>query len=276
MFKKQLIALGNLLCLSLSLHTPAIAQHDKSLAQVFKSHKDNISDKWENYIYEYDAHFRKYQNKPMNLLEIGVQNGGSLQIWKKYFGAQADIHGIDIEKSVCNMALGDGIRTSCFDATDEVQLQNLGNQIYDIIIDDGSHLCSHVIKSFTYLFKAIKPGGYFVVEDTHTSYWEQWEGGLNKIGTTIEYFKKIIDLVNYFHIRDDAFKASLTPHEIYCFQWVKSIKFVDSMIIIEKNQEARSMPIKRVMTGTVAPIVPASIDMGNEHGCFANTINLTD
>lgn len=243
-----------------------------NLIALFKEHQGNISDKWENYLATYDGEFHKYRVAgKVRLLEIGVQNGGSLQIWKKYFGNDSEIVGLDIDQNVCKMNLGTGIETFCFDATDREKLNPFSvNKPFDIIIDDGSHMCAHVIESFKALFSQLKAGGIFVVEDVHTSYWESFGGGLRTDVATIEYFKKLLDLINIFHIKDENFIKSLSTEEVYFYKWVESIKFVDSMIIIQKRKTERNEPVKRIMTGVDAPVNAAGVAIGKKDGWFDN------
>jgi len=226
------------------------------LISIFKQHQENLSDKWEQYLYEYNHIFQKFRGlNNLKLLEIGVQNGGSLQIWKKYFGAKSVIHGIDINKEVCKMILGQGITLFCFDASDRIEFQNWkqNNFNYNIIIDDASHIQEHIITAFEVLFGDVIPGGYYVVEDIHTSYWDTFLGGVRKSNTAIEYFKKLIDVINFFHT-DNNYKISLNAFEIYCVQNIRSITFVDGMAIIHKRVIPRNRGFKRVMTGRESPV----------------------
>ena len=67
------------------------------LTHMMQTQKHRESIKWTHYMALYDRHFNKFRGKKMHILEIGVRRGGSLQMWKKYFGAQAMIYGVDID-----------------------------------------------------------------------------------------------------------------------------------------------------------------------------------
>ena len=251
----------------------------ETLTSIFKAHKGNNSDKWENYLVTYSAEFDQYKktHNTIRLLEIGVQNGGSLQIWKKYFGITSEIVGLDIDENVCKMNLGAGIETFCFDASDREKLKTFSeDRPFDIIIDDGSHMCAHVIESFKALFNKVKPGGIFIVEDVHTSYYPQFGGGLRAKTSSMKYFKNLLDLINIFHINDEQFKSKLSEDESYFYKWIESIKFVDSMIIVKKRTEERTEPVKRIMTGVYAPVNETNMSVGKEKGWFENTQKLKD
>ena len=69
----------------------------------------------------------------------------------------------------------------------------LGNSTFDIIIDDGSHICSDVIRTFQYCFDYLAPGGKFIIEDLHTSYFPPHGGGFRKLGSSIEWLKSVVD-----------------------------------------------------------------------------------
>src|SRR5450755_2756362 len=66
------------------------------LEKIFTEHKGNIIHKWQHYFEIYDKHFSRYRNKKFVLMEIGVSKGGSLELWRKYFGKECEIIGIDI------------------------------------------------------------------------------------------------------------------------------------------------------------------------------------
>lgn len=149
----------------------------------------------------YEPLLESFRNKPVVLVEIGIGYGGCLQMWKKYLGLEAMIYGID----KVDRLLYEEERIKCFlgDQGDREFLKEVAHKIpnIDILIDDGSHRSSDQIASFEELFKNIKPGGVYVVEDIHTSYRELYGGGYKKEGTFIEYCKHLIDSMYYTEIK---------------------------------------------------------------------------
>ena len=73
---------------------------DNPLERYFKSHKIGRGIwKWNHYFKIYDRHLRKFRGRSVNILEIGIYSGGSLDMWQSYFGEGATIYGVDIEPS---------------------------------------------------------------------------------------------------------------------------------------------------------------------------------
>ena len=146
---------------------------------LFEKHRD-IS-KWVHYFPVYEKHFSAYRGKDIVFVEIGVLYGGSLQMWKNYFGKNAKIIGIDINPQ-CKQFEEEQI---------SIEIGNQGDENFwaafkekyprvDILLDDGSHFTNHQILTFKQMFPHIKEGGLYMCEDCHTSYWENhdiWHGG---------------------------------------------------------------------------------------------------
>src|SRR5882757_8118386 len=103
---------------------------------MFRHHVGRRVDKWRHYFQIYDRHFDRFRGKRIRVLEIGVDHGGSLQIWKNYFGADATIVGLDIDPRCAEYA-EDQIEVRIGNQADVALLKSLGQ--FDIVIDDGSH-----------------------------------------------------------------------------------------------------------------------------------------
>mmetsp|Transcript_8434 Transcript_8434/g.12568 ORF Transcript_8434/g.12568 Transcript_8434/m.12568 type:complete len:383 (-) Transcript_8434:110-1258(-) len=252
-----------------------------SLVSIFKSHRGRFADKWENYIYVYEYEFEAYRktSSPVNILELGVSFGGSLQIWKKYFGAESTVVGVDIDPDVCNEdGYGDGIYVYCFDAVDISPLQVvLEEHNIDIIIDDASHISKNIITTFEAAFRGLRPGGLYIVEDISTSYWtDVYGGGMRHPGTTIEYFKLLVDDINHLYAYDINSKSA---HDAYMGRWIDHIKFEDGLIIIKKRHSPRVRRNARVFTGNSDTSLMSAREMqqfreAERCGLLLNTRNL--
>ena len=121
--------------------------------EVYSKHQDNLSDKWDNYLEIYQIHFQKFIGNSPTFLEIGVQNGGSLQIADKYF-VNGNIYGVDINPEVCKMNLGKNIKTHCFNISEKEKVeQNIGTTSFNIILDDGSHQAVDIIQPLKRCFQ---------------------------------------------------------------------------------------------------------------------------
>ena len=121
-----------------------------------KSDKGNVH----SYLEVYDLLFAKFAQEKVNLLEIGVFNGGSLAMFKDFFQPGSEIHGI--ENQAVNAALN-GVAVFFGNAYTDEMLSVLGE--YDIIIDDGSHALQDVEFFITWYLDKVRPGGLLIVED---------------------------------------------------------------------------------------------------------------
>lgn len=122
-----------------------------------------------DYLKIYDREWSKWRDEPIRLMEIGLNVGASVKLWLQYF-TQADIVGLDISPFQSKVGLLDPNRFN-FIQGDQSSL-NFLNEVksrypngFDIIIDDGAHASGPIIMSFSALWGAVKPGGYYVIED---------------------------------------------------------------------------------------------------------------
>ena len=149
---------------------------------------------------KYSKYMEEIRNEKITILEIGIGSGPSLKMWYDYF-PNATIHAIDVDNHA-NMN-NERVTTHICDQSDRVAMLNLMKSIgeVDIIIDDGSHVVRHQQISLGFLFKYIKKGGQYWIEDLHTSDREVWQGkklyGYNmsiKEGqSTVEVLENYID-----------------------------------------------------------------------------------
>ncbi len=166
------------------------------LRKYFDNNKDRLIHKWEHYFEIYDRHFSSYRNKEIVILEIGVFEGGSLQMWKNYFGPKAKIYGIDIDPK-CKEYEEENIEIFIGSQSDKAFLSDLKKKIpkIDILLDDGGHTMNQINTSFLELFDHVKEDGIYAVEDLHTCYWLDYGGGYKRKGTFNELSKDLIDSV---------------------------------------------------------------------------------
>jgi SAM-dependent methyltransferase len=228
------------------------------------SNDQHVSNKWTNYFEVYDEAFSKYIGNKPDVLEIGVQNGGGLQIAKEYF-KNGNIYGIDINPEVCKMHLGDNIKTYCFNAVNKDDFDsNMGAIKFDTILDDGSHMNSDVIQTFKNLFERVKPGGVYVIEDLQTSYYDGigFDGGYLKKDSSIEFLKGFVDLLNAYHVDGMVsrngyvlpFIRDLSDSDRYIFEWLGSVTFHDGIAYVRKLSAAREYVHELSQSGKHCPI----------------------
>ena len=217
---------------------------ENPMSDILDEGLNHIVHKWEHYLPLYHKHFKQYRNdaSPKNkikLLEIGIFMGGSLDLWNAYFGSEnCEIYGVDINPD-CKQFENDNIKILIGDQDDEMFLDSIVNTTgpFDIIIDDGGHRMHQQIISLEKLFSHVKPGGIYLCEDIHTSYWPAYGGGNHK-GTFIEYSKRLIDKINAYH-------HSFTPVDSFT-QSCSAIHYYDSMIFLEKSTSPIKNPIDKI------------------------------
>lgn len=144
-------------------------------------------------IHGYTEHYWQYFRdiKPKKLLEIGVFGGSSVNIWNAFF-PECQITGVDNNPDTLNIrTIHKRIELQIGDQANVEFLQSLGN--YDVIIDDGGHTMKQQITSFEVLWSKLNKGGLYVIEDLHTSYWNEFQD--YEIRTT-DFLKMLVDSVN--------------------------------------------------------------------------------
>ena len=248
----------------------------KSLFEIFSQHKGKLSDKWSIYITEYDRLFSIYRDQPVRMLEIGIQNGGSLEIWSKYFHNGMKFIGADINPGCFSLHFDNDKIFVVVDNvnTDAAQAEILQHSAeFDIVIDDGSHASSDIIKSFSRYFSRIVDGGIFVVEDLHCSYWKEFEGGLYEPYSSIAFFKRLADIINYEHWGLDNGRrdllASFEKHYECEFDneqlaHIHSIEFINSICVITKASPEQNVLGRRLMSGRQEDVVPGHVALNGD------------
>lgn len=192
----------------------------------------NVSEKpiskWRHYLKIYDRYFSSLRNRPITMLEIGVQQGGSIRMWRDYFHKDSTIVGIDIDPK-CKDHATDSINIHIGSQNDETFINEIITRYdkFDIILDDGSHDNDHQVNTFKWMFPSISDGGVYMIEDIHTSYWPAHKGGPRMPGTCIEFSKNLIDDLNMY-------MSQWEPN--YYSNNIGSLHFHDGIIIIEKQK----------------------------------------
>lgn len=214
---------------------------NETLRNIFYTHEGRLIHKWDHYFEIYEKYFSKYKGKKLNILEIGISHGGSLQLWKKYFGDQVSIYAIDINPE-CKQFEDENTKIFIGSQSDRDFLDEVISQLpeLDIVIDDGGHTMLQQIVSFEMLYLKVREGGLYMVEDTHTSYWYKFHGGLKSPGTFIEYSKDLIDSLYEDHVpnKNEIIINNITKH-------INAITFYDSVVVFEKLKRRNAFHISK-------------------------------
>jgi len=124
--------------------------------------------KWRHYFPIYERFFSGFVGQPVRFMEIGVYSGGSVQMWRDYFGPQSEIIGVDIEPA-CRAYEENGIQILIGDQGDPKFWSNNLPHVgpLDIVLDDGGHRPDQQITTLEAVLPHIRPGGIYVCEDIH-------------------------------------------------------------------------------------------------------------
>ena len=237
-----------------------MAATGNQLVDLFFEHRGKTIDKWQHYLSIYAREFSPFLalRRPVRLLEIGVQNGGSLELWAKYLPEGSEIIGVDVDPKVGSLTFEGNVSAYVVDATDSSELFDaLGDKRFDVILDDGSHISSDVITSFRLLFDRLALGGKFIIEDMHASYWSSHGGGYRLGTSAIEFFKNLVDALNADHFRH--VKGVEVSELRQLSRSLASITFYDSVVVVEKLLNEKTAPYRRALSGVKSDVVDPAI-----------------
>jgi len=201
------------------------------LEKYFTENTEKLIRKWKHYFDIYDRHFSRFRGTDVHIVEFGVSHGGSLQMWKHYFGPKARVFGIDINPH-CKTLEEEQIEIFIGDQEDRTFLKSLTAKIprIDILIDDGGHKMKQQINTYEEIFPCIDKNGVYLCEDLLTSYWPQYGGGYKRRGTFIEYSKNFIDYINaWYSVQKSMLSVTEFTKSVY------SLHYYDGVLVIEKR-----------------------------------------
>ena len=141
------------------------------ITDIFENLTKN-SCKWNNYFEIHEKHLNKFVSKSPKVLEIGIFEGGSLEMWAKYFGEGTKVVGVDIDPKFLEHK---------YDYDVEIVIGDQGNpefwnnfhtthEGFDFILDDGGHTMDQQITTLEKCWPLLNEGGIIMIEDIHTSY----------------------------------------------------------------------------------------------------------
>ncbi len=206
------------------------------MEEFYLKRNHRIMNKWWHYFEIYDTFLHKYADSDVRFLEIGVFRGGSMQMWRDYFGEKATIVGIDIDES-CRQFEEGNVHICIGSQADPAFLREVSGKWgpFDAVLDDGSHMMEHQILTFETLFPLLKEGGVYLCEDCQCCYSPRYGGGYLKKDSFIEYSKNFADCVNSQFVEFE--KADRLPSYA---QYVKACHYYDSMVVVEKKRRGYS------------------------------------
>jgi len=239
--------------------TDALPVAEGGLAHLFFT-TPNVH-KWLHYLSVYEDVLRHLVGRQIRFLEIGVAGGGSLEMWRRYFGPAATIVGIDTEaacrqfdhpKRNIDVRIGKQQDVAFLRAI----IDELGP--FDVIVDDGSHLTSHMIESFRFLFlHGLADGGVYLAEDTHACYWTLFRTGPVSF---VDFAKGLVDLMHahyqdvtgweVFRFGSDQRRSTFTVPLLTLL--LERVEFYDSLVVLHRAKVPREVPVNVRMPPTAA------------------------
>lgn len=238
----------------------------ESLATLYGQHAGRVSQRWSSYLDVLDRALSSRREDPVRMLEIGVQNGGSLELWARYLPHAPTLVGVDIDERCraltfdddrIHVVVGDIVRPDV--RQDVLALSDR----FDVIIDDGSHRSPDIIAAFVALLPRLREGGVYIIEDLHCSYAASYGGGLFAQRSALGFLRRLVDVVHHDHWGLDRPAAEhlqplvdtpLPADFVAALPTIASLEFHDSVCIVRRDAGPRPRLGTRVVTGTVAAV----------------------
>lgn len=197
--------------------------------------------KHSTYFDVYDHLFSRYVGKPVTFVEVGVLGGGSLMMWRDFFGPDARIIGIDLNPEAQEFREL-GFEIFIGDQADPRFWQTFTRQVgpIHILLDDGGHTYKQQVVTSSSMLESVVDGGLLVVEDTHTSYMMGF--GPRKF-SFVKYAHAMADSINL------RFSELSQEKRMNISEVVWSIEFFDSIVCFHVDRSrarAKSFPVENL------------------------------
>lgn len=187
---------------------------------------DKPAHKWDQYFAVYQRHIKP--NQPIVLWEIGVDEGGSVQLWQRYLGPRAQVVGLDIDPE-CEahqrpgvaIRIGNQASTAFLDSV----LAEFG--VPDVVIDDGSHITTDILTTLSHVYPQMPRSGVYIIEDAHAFFWPESSGGVQS-QWIVDELLPVARQLNAQLSRDQ-----ITVDEVSRLTF--GISFYESMIVLERG-----------------------------------------
>lgn len=229
------------------------------LSEILRQHRYD-TDKSDEFLRHYDRAFAHLRNEAIAIMELGVNRGGSLYLWRDYF-SRGTVVGIDLELPAGFADATGRCRLFQCDQGDPPSLYTVAADAspagYDIIIDDASHMGALTASSFSTLFhNHLRPGGFYAIEDWGTGYWDSWPDGARPAQLygpsfprdgkhfpshdcgMVGFVKQLLDECAMPDICHPRYGVARTRKS-----WIGSMNFIAGLLIIEKSWEEHWVPV---------------------------------
>jgi 23S rRNA U2552 (ribose-2'-O)-methylase RlmE/FtsJ len=221
-----------------SAYVKSSADTSNPLQTYFDSHTEGRGIwKWKHYFEIYHRHFSKFIGQDVNILEIGVYSGGSLEMWKQYFGSKSRIYGVDTEEA-CKSYADDSVEIFVGDQADRNFWRRFKMEVplLDIIIDDGGHLPYQQMVTLEEMLTHLRPGGVYLCEDVQGQM-NRFAGYINGLSLNLNTFRP---LKSRKEGHGERLVCSPTPFQ----SSVHSVHLYPFVAVIEKSES----PVKELVS----------------------------
>lgn len=213
------------------------------LSDIYNGPRPLAMHRWHHYIPIYERYFERFRDTPINMLEIGVQHGGGLHMWHRYFHPWSRIHGVDINPAAADLLIAMNVSVTIGDQADPAFWAKLLPQLgpLDIVIDDGGHTMRQQTVAFESIYPTMALDGVYLVEDTHTSL---WGGGFDDNDGGLTFMEKAHDdtlrLMGWSGKPENFHKLMTNPTALdetvptFC-RTTQAIHFHDSIVVYERG-----------------------------------------
>jgi len=220
--------------------TPQPQDDEQTLDLFFQQYKHGpLVDKWNTYFNAYNKHFGPFRGKNFTFVELGVQSGGSILMWKHYFGPGMKYVGIDINPQTqefhspeydVEIVIGDS------ESREFWSYFKQAHPVVEVFLDDGGHKMQQQKVTFEEMFDHIvHDGGVYACEDIHTSYISEWYLGnpqpskafSNDKQTFIDYTKSYIDWLHQQHWKDEELSNPVVSRSLVGIHFYQNMVFLD-------------------------------------------------
>jgi hypothetical protein len=203
--------------------------------------------KWPHYLPIYESALDT--TRPIRMLEIGVFHGGSLTMWRRYLHPESVIVGIDIDAECRRFDdPANDVHVRIGSQADPDFLQAVVDEFgpFDVILDDGSHMTSHMVESFQHLFDGgLVEGGVYLAEDVHTNYWRSYRDTKSSF---VDFVGALIDAMHahYHHAQGEPKFRVGGPERLPSIEVpritpvLSGIEIHDSIVVVRKAR--RDLP----------------------------------
>lgn len=195
-------------------------------------------EKYRHYFEIYERFLGRLRGREVRFLEIGIADGGSSVLWRRWLGEGLELHCLDVND---RCAAGDPSPRTFTHHGDQADPAALAEAAagasgpFDVVVDDGGHAMRQQIASFEALYPALAPGGVYIVEDVHTSYWPSFGGdGARGERSFMDFARAKMDELHYFRSPPGA-RSKLGAGARAFAASTKAISVFESVVVFEKH-----------------------------------------